>query len=231
MRRGETPVELTPTEFTLLRFLLHNPRRVLSKRQILDHVWQYDFGGDANIVETYVSLPAPQARPARPAPDPHRAPGRVRAAGAVRCRCGPACSLIARGLAVAGPDRGRRRHLRGAALVPARPRRPHAQARRAAVAGSRPARARRRARAASPRLGPGRPADPGPYVEVRDPAGRRSSARRLPSAGRRRRRDAALPTRYHGTSRRPRSAPSTPAAAGPGFRVADRASCRSTSAR
>ena len=47
-------VELTPTEFSLLRFLLANPRRVLSKRQILDHVWHYDFGGDANIVETYV---------------------------------------------------------------------------------------------------------------------------------------------------------------------------------
>jgi two-component system OmpR family response regulator len=53
-RSGER-IELTPTEFSLLRFLLSNPRRVLSKRQILDHVWQYDFGGDANIVETYVS--------------------------------------------------------------------------------------------------------------------------------------------------------------------------------
>jgi two-component system OmpR family response regulator len=53
-RAGER-IELTPTEFSLLRFLLQNPRRVLSKRQILDHVWQYDFGGDANIVETYVS--------------------------------------------------------------------------------------------------------------------------------------------------------------------------------
>src|ERR1700728_1620717 len=48
-------VQLTATEFSLLRFFLLNPRRVLSKNQILDHVWHYDFGGDANIVETYVS--------------------------------------------------------------------------------------------------------------------------------------------------------------------------------
>jgi two-component system OmpR family response regulator len=48
-------VQLTATEFSLLRFFLLNPRRVLSKTQILDHVWHYDFGGDGNIVETYVS--------------------------------------------------------------------------------------------------------------------------------------------------------------------------------
>lgn len=53
-RAGE-PIELTPTEFKLLRFLMRNPRRVLSKAQILDHVWEYDFGGDGNIVETYIS--------------------------------------------------------------------------------------------------------------------------------------------------------------------------------
>jgi two-component system OmpR family response regulator len=53
--RGEREIELTPTEFGLLRLLLSNPRRVLSKSQILDHVWQYDFGGDASIVETYIS--------------------------------------------------------------------------------------------------------------------------------------------------------------------------------
>ena len=53
--RGEREIELTPTEFGLLRLLLSNPRRVLSKTQILDHVWQYDFGGDASIVETYIS--------------------------------------------------------------------------------------------------------------------------------------------------------------------------------
>jgi two-component system OmpR family response regulator len=53
-RQGE-PVDLTATEFNLLRFLLSNPRRVLSKSQILDHVWHYDFGGDSSIVETYIS--------------------------------------------------------------------------------------------------------------------------------------------------------------------------------
>ena len=53
-RAGE-PVELTPTEYKLLRYFLLNPRRVLTKAQILDHVWQYDFGGDASVVETYIS--------------------------------------------------------------------------------------------------------------------------------------------------------------------------------
>ncbi len=53
--RSGSPIELTPTEFTLLRYLLLNPKRVLSKAQILDHVWHYDFGGDANVVETYIS--------------------------------------------------------------------------------------------------------------------------------------------------------------------------------
>jgi two-component system OmpR family response regulator len=55
VRRGGTPVELTATEFRLLRYLMQNAPRVLSKAQILDHVWHYDFGGDANIVETYIS--------------------------------------------------------------------------------------------------------------------------------------------------------------------------------
>ncbi len=49
------PVTLSPTEFKLLRYFLQNPGRVLSKTQILDHVWNYDFGGDANVVESYVS--------------------------------------------------------------------------------------------------------------------------------------------------------------------------------
>ena len=53
--RGELPIELTVTEFSLLRYLLMNARRVLSKAQILDHVWQYDFDGDPAIVETYIS--------------------------------------------------------------------------------------------------------------------------------------------------------------------------------
>ena len=50
-----TPIELSPTEFKLLRYLMLNPNRVLSKAQILDHVWEYDFNGDAGIVESYIS--------------------------------------------------------------------------------------------------------------------------------------------------------------------------------
>ncbi len=53
--RAGTSVHLTATEFALLRYFLQNPRRVLSKAQILDHVWQYDFEGDSNVVETFVS--------------------------------------------------------------------------------------------------------------------------------------------------------------------------------
>jgi len=55
VRRAGQPIQLTATEFNLLRFFLMNPRQVVSKAQILDHVWHYDFGGDANVVETYVS--------------------------------------------------------------------------------------------------------------------------------------------------------------------------------
>ncbi|MEP7203860.1 MAG: response regulator transcription factor [Ilumatobacteraceae bacterium] len=53
--RAGTPIELTATEFNLLQYFLMNPRRVLSKAQILDHVWHYDFDGDSNILETYIS--------------------------------------------------------------------------------------------------------------------------------------------------------------------------------
>ena len=53
--RGGSEVRLSPTEFRLLRYLLLNSERVLSKQQILDHVWQYDFNGDDNVVETYIS--------------------------------------------------------------------------------------------------------------------------------------------------------------------------------
>jgi two-component system OmpR family response regulator len=54
-RRAGHLLELSPTEFTLLRYLLINADRVVSKAQILDHVWDNDFGGDAGIVETYIS--------------------------------------------------------------------------------------------------------------------------------------------------------------------------------
>ena len=55
VRRAGEPIALTATEFELLRFLMRNPRRVLSKAQILDRVWNYVFGGQANVVELYIS--------------------------------------------------------------------------------------------------------------------------------------------------------------------------------
>jgi two-component system OmpR family response regulator len=53
--RGDARIELTATEFSLLRYFMLNPKRVLSKSQILQNVWRYDFGGNSNVVETYVS--------------------------------------------------------------------------------------------------------------------------------------------------------------------------------
>jgi len=55
VRRDGDLIALTATEFELLRYLMRNPRRVLSKAQILDRVWNYDFGGQANVVELYIS--------------------------------------------------------------------------------------------------------------------------------------------------------------------------------
>jgi len=55
VRRDGDIIDLTATEFELLRFLMRNPRRVLSKAQILDRVWNYDFGGQAHVVELYIS--------------------------------------------------------------------------------------------------------------------------------------------------------------------------------
>jgi len=53
--RAGTVVDLTATEYRLLRYLMLNPRRVLTRAQLLEHVWEYDFGGDARVLETYVS--------------------------------------------------------------------------------------------------------------------------------------------------------------------------------
>ena len=53
--RAGVPIELTATEYRLLRYLLLNPRRVLTRSQLLDHVWNYDFGGDGRVLETYIS--------------------------------------------------------------------------------------------------------------------------------------------------------------------------------
>ena len=53
-RRGERAFDLTPTEFDLMRYLMLNPRHVLSRNRILERVWGYDFGGDENVLEVYV---------------------------------------------------------------------------------------------------------------------------------------------------------------------------------
>ena len=55
VRRGGERVDLSPTEYKLLRFLLVNAGKVLTRAQILDHVWEYDFGGNTNVVDTYLS--------------------------------------------------------------------------------------------------------------------------------------------------------------------------------
>ncbi|MBS1879021.1 MAG: response regulator transcription factor [Actinobacteria bacterium] len=55
VHRDGVALELTDTEYRLLRYLMTNPRRVLTRAQILDHVWEYDFAGDARVLETYVS--------------------------------------------------------------------------------------------------------------------------------------------------------------------------------
>lgn len=54
VRRGGHPIDLSPTEFRLLRYLMLNPGRVLTRAQILDHVWDYDFGGSGTVVATYI---------------------------------------------------------------------------------------------------------------------------------------------------------------------------------
>ena len=117
--RGGVRIRLTATEFELLRYFMRNPRRVLSKAQILDRVWQYDFGGQANIVELYVSylrrkIDAGRSpmihtlrgvgyvlKPAEAAPDSDAA------APADRVEPGPALASVP----ATGPD-GRSRHAR-----------------------------------------------------------------------------------------------------------------------
>ena len=79
--RGE-PIELTATEYRLLRYLMLNPRRVLTRAQLLDHVWDYDFGGDARVLETYISYLRKKLDGARAVAHPHRARRRLRAARA-----------------------------------------------------------------------------------------------------------------------------------------------------
>ena len=57
MCKGDQPIDLSPTECNLLWYFLQNPGQVLSKRQILEHVWNYNFGGDGNVVESHVPYP------------------------------------------------------------------------------------------------------------------------------------------------------------------------------
>ena len=76
------PVSLSPTEFKLLRYLMLNAGRVLSKAQILDHVWHYDFRGDDSIVESYISYLRRKVDIGRAAADPHPARRRLRPAPA-----------------------------------------------------------------------------------------------------------------------------------------------------
>jgi two-component system OmpR family response regulator len=55
VRRQGAAIDLSPTEFNLLRYLVLNAERVVSKQQIIDHVWEYDFGGNHGVVSTYIS--------------------------------------------------------------------------------------------------------------------------------------------------------------------------------
>ena len=84
MRRGGRVIDLSPTEFKLLRYLMLNPNRVLSKPQILDHVWDYDFRGESGIVESYISYLRRKIDADGAAADPHQARRGLRAARAPR---------------------------------------------------------------------------------------------------------------------------------------------------
>ena len=101
--RDSHPVDLTDTEFRLLRYLMNNPRRALTRSQILDHVWDYDFSGDARVLETYVSYLQEEARRVRPQPDLHGARRRIRPAGTAGLnRVAPAAAADRRPCPVGG---------------------------------------------------------------------------------------------------------------------------------
>jgi two-component system, OmpR family, response regulator len=106
--RGETRVDLTATEFALLRYFLLNPRRVLSKGQILQNVWKYDFGGNSNVVETYVSYLRKKLDALGPPPPADDPAGRLHArsrgvdAAAVVVACAPGARRVRVTLPVAG---------------------------------------------------------------------------------------------------------------------------------
>ena len=85
--RSGRPIELTATEFRLLRYLMLNPRRVLSRNQLLDHVWSYDFGGDARVLETYISYLRKKIDVSRRAAAAHSARLRLRVAAPPQLSC------------------------------------------------------------------------------------------------------------------------------------------------
>ena len=152
--RDGDEISLTATEFELLRFLMRNPRRVLSKAQILDRVWNYDFGGQANVVELYISY-------LRKKIDAGREPmiHTMRGAGYVLKPAAEPCATASRpsprgwssrgraGRARLGADRGVRRPWRSAPADRPGRRRPARVSRQPARSRPATARARRRASA------------------------------------------------------------------------------------
>ena len=196
VRRAGKLVELSPTEFNLLRYLLINAGRVVSKAQILDRVWSYDFGGDGRIVESYVyylrrkidKWDPPLIHTVRGVGYALRLPrsddGREAAAAPVARsgRCARRMVARHRGARRGGPDRGQRRWRAVAAFVPDQARRPAVE--RPDAAGSRgpwlppPSTEGRRSPEFGPRSGhlrgtPPTALHPGRAVDRRCPTGAR----------------------------------------------------------
>ena len=190
MTRAGELVDLTATEYRLLRYLMLNPRRVLTRAQLLEHVWDYDFGGDARVLETYVSY-------LRKKLDLHGPPliHTVRGVGyALRAPAGVMASLRARLRRGAARARGRSACCCSAAITYAEQRsflydrvdqqvarrrsRPSSASSTTATARLRPRPARRPGAAAAPGAG-GLP--PGTYGERRD-ADRQGARRRRSSS-------------------------------------------------
>ena len=188
VRRGGNAINLTATEFNLLRYFMLNPRHVLSKSQILDHVWHYDFGGDGNVVETYVSYLRKKLEKFGP-PLIHT----IRLVGYTLRESGGGQRSGLSVAAAAPPRRGRAdrhrgarrgglRHLLGTALLPLQPGRPAAGA--APPVGLRRDGDRDWSHCSSPRAG-GLGRDPVDGNSGRPPArlrGRRQRRRRLPTS-------------------------------------------------
>ena len=96
VRRGDTLIRLSPTEYKLLRYLLLNSGRVLSRRQILDHVWEYDFKGDGSNVEAFISLLRRKVDALRPTAHPDGARRRLRPEGRGLLGVAPGSSAMGR---------------------------------------------------------------------------------------------------------------------------------------